>query len=128
MIEVFPDELLLADAGMVRGQRLFRIARRFRYIGSLGTIEVPENFITDGASVPRVFQNIFPPFGPYFKAAIIHDWGYSSLNQQFPRKTVDLIFKEAMFNAGIGTLTRETVFWAVRLFGGRSFRGNTNAD
>lgn len=127
-MNVFPDELTFANAGYVKGVRLFRLKERFRYIGSLGTIEVPKNFVTDGASIPKAFHNVLGPFGPYFEAAVIHDWGYSSLNDTFTRKQVDLIFKEAMFNAGIGWGTRETIYRAVRLFAAHKFRGNANAD
>jgi len=38
---------------------------------------VPKGFIFNGASVPRVFSNIFPATGYLFIAALIHDYLYS---------------------------------------------------
>ena len=121
----FPDEIILRDAGMVGGSRRFRLAHYFRYVSSLGTITVPCGFLTDGASVPRIFWNIFDPFGPYFPAALVHDYLYSlSSNGHFTcdRKTADLLFKEAMFNCGVGWAMRETIYHAVRIGGWTSFK------
>jgi hypothetical protein len=36
--------------------------------------KVPKGFITDGASVPFLFQWLFSPTGQYFGASIIHDY------------------------------------------------------
>ena len=85
-------------------------------------IIVPTGFLTDGASVPRMFWNIFNPVGPTFPAAVIHDFLYSKHNTEYSREESDRIFKEAMFNLGIGWATRETVYRAVRMFGGPSFK------
>ena len=100
-MNVFPDELFVKDAGMRRGDRIFRLASPFRYFSSLGMITAPEGFITDGASVPRAFWPIFGPFGKYLKAAVIHDYLYSVNNKHYTRKQSDLLFKEAMFNDGV---------------------------
>ncbi len=119
----FPDTLLLEDAGMRRGSRVFRITTRFRYHSSLGLIEVPAGTETDGASVPRAFWTIFEPFGEYFGAAVIHDFLYSPENHEYDRWESDIIFKEAMFNSGVPWHKREPIYHAVRMFGSRSFRG-----
>ncbi len=41
--------------------------------GSGRWIRPPLGSITDGASIPRVLWAILPPFGPWVRAAIIHD-------------------------------------------------------
>jgi hypothetical protein len=64
------------------------------------------------------------PFGEYFEAAIIHDYLYSPHNRRFTRAQADAIFKEAMFNVGIGWLKRETIYRAVRALGWTAFKGN----
>ena len=69
----FPDELQFRDAGMRGASRIFRLTAPFSYISSRGVVTVPAGFDTDGASVPRVFWSVLDPFGPYFKAAVIHD-------------------------------------------------------
>ena len=119
----FPDELVLKDAGMRRGNRVFLLKSSFRYFSSLGMIEVPAGTETDGASVPRAFRAIFDPFGEYFGAAVIHDFLYSPANCEFTRAEADLIFKEAMYNIGVVWYRREVIYQAVRIFGGSFFKG-----
>ncbi len=41
-------------------------------------IHVPAGFVTDLASVPRIFWTLLPPDGKYAKAAIIHDYLYDN--------------------------------------------------
>jgi hypothetical protein len=119
---VFPDTIYLEDAGMRRGSRVFRLARRFRYLSSFGLIEVPAGTETDGASIPRCFWSLLEPMGPWFSAAIVHDFLYSPANHEFSRWEADYIFKEAMWNVGVPWHKREVIYNAVRLFGGSAFR------
>jgi hypothetical protein len=35
---------------------------------------VPAGYVTDGASVPRALSWLYPKYGAYLKAAIVHDW------------------------------------------------------
>jgi hypothetical protein len=116
----FPDPLQVRYVATMGDSRVFQLSHYFRYISSWGIITVPTGFQTDGASVPRIFWSIFQPYGKYFPAAIIHDYLYSRYSNRLSidRKTADLIFKEAMFNLGIGWVTRETIYRAVRLGGG----------
>jgi hypothetical protein len=122
--DCYIDPLEVRYIMTVDDSRIFELASPFRYIGSRGTITVPAGFTTDGASVPRVFWSIFQPFGEYFPAAVVHDYLYSprSMHLRLERKTADLIFKEAMYNLGIGWLTRGTIYQAVRLGGWRSYQ------
>ena len=119
----FPDTLHFEDAGMRRGNRVFRLEKRFRYLSSFGCIEVPQGTETDGASVPKAFWNYLDPFGEYFSAAVVHDFLYSPANCEFDRWESDIIFKEAMFNAGVPWQKRELIYHAVRIFGGKHFKG-----
>lgn len=82
---------------------------------------VPRGFITDGASVPRVFWSFFPPWGPYGQAAILHDYlcNYLCLfengkKKYITRKQCDDIFLEAMDVLGVGKLARFLIHKAVR--------------
>lgn len=123
MKSVFLDPIVLEDAGMRGDSRLFKLVGQFRVKTSKGTFTVPAGFVTDGASIPRIFWNILSPFGPYFGAAIFHDYGYSKdCEWNLSREEVDELFKELMFNSGIGWLKRETIYRAVRTFGGFSFK------
>jgi hypothetical protein len=122
MTESFPDPLQFEDAGMVRGSRSFRLLHRFRYFGTSRVI-VHRGFVTDGASIPRIFWNIMAPTGSYFSAAIIHDFLYSGFNEDVSRAKSDKIFREAMKSIGVPLVTREIIYRAVRLFGWMFFKG-----
>ncbi|ENL6118451.1 DUF1353 domain-containing protein, partial [Salmonella enterica] len=78
-------------------------------------IEVPAGFVTDLASVPRIFWTILPPDGKYAKAAIIHDWMYD--NALRTKKEADKIFLDGMMVLGVPKWKRTVMYWAVRLFG-----------
>ena len=123
---LFPDPILLRDGGTVNGDRVFILEHYFRYVSSYGTITVPTGFRTHGASIPRMFWPIFAPFdGDFFHAAIIHDYLYSKRSMghfNCSRLDADKIFKEAMYNRGVGWLQRETVYRAVRIGGWRSWK------
>jgi len=123
MTERFPDPLQFEDAGMVGGSRNFRLTHRFRYLGTRRVI-VHRGFVTDGASIPRAFWNLMDPFGPYFEAAVIHDFLYSPLNEEFTRAESDAIFREAMKSIGVRWSQREIIYRAVRAFGWRFFKGS----
>ena len=109
-------------------------------------IKVPEGFVTDGASVPKLLSNIFPPTGEYLPAAVVHDLLYRTGGYIFQepgvselykidrsdgphimsRKECDNIFKEAMealkgSDYEVSTWKIHAMYWAVRLFGGSSF-------
>jgi len=57
-------------------------------------ITVPAGFITDFASVPRIFWAIISPIDKHGKAAVIHDYCY--YHAMYDRKKSDLIFREAL--------------------------------
>ena len=58
--------------------------------GSGDTIRVPEKFMTDFASVPRLFWSIFPQWGRYGNAAVVHDFLYWAQSRR--RAEADRIF------------------------------------
>lgn len=81
-------------------------------------ILVPKGFDTDLASIPRIFWAIYPPFGRYMRAAIVHDYLYrkSILSETF----CDRIFYELMKKDGVNLFTRFIFYSFVRTFGYRS--------
>ncbi len=124
-MKAFPDPLVFRHAGTHNGSMILQLVERFRYLSTAhGEIEVPAGFLSDGASVPRIFWGVLSPFGDYFGAALIHDFLYSANNRQFDRATCDAIFLTAMKEAGVPWLRRRTIYRAVRLGGWASFRGN----
>ncbi|EDV9907329.1 DUF1353 domain-containing protein [Salmonella enterica subsp. enterica] len=78
-------------------------------------IEVPAGFVTDLASVPRIFWTLLPPDGKYAKAAIIHDYLYD--NALRTKKEADLIFLDGMAVLGVPKWKRIVMYLAVRWFG-----------
>lgn len=78
-------------------------------------IEVPVGFITDLASVPRIFWSLLPPNGKYAKAAIIHDYLYD--NALRTKEQADLIFLDAMAVLGVPKWKRWLMYQSVKLFG-----------
>jgi hypothetical protein len=120
---MFPDEINLADAGMRGGSRVFRLLSDFRCVTDRGVITVPAGFLTDGASIPRAFWPILNPYGSFFPAAILHDWGYSAGNDRFARDEVDEMFLDGMRWLGVPWITRATIYLTVRSFGWMHFKG-----
>jgi hypothetical protein len=117
--EAFPFPLIVEDAGMKNGRRHWKLAEPFRFQGTR-CINVPVGFITDFASVPRIFWNLFSPTGSYMRAAVVHDFLFHS--KILTRRESDLVFLEAMKAAGVGLLTRSFVYGAVRVGGWAAWR------
>ena len=85
-------------------------------------IIVPKGFVTDFASIPRIFWSIIPPTGRYTKAAVLHDFLYSiDSNYGLRRKQCDLIFLKAMKILKVKKWKRIIMYLGVRLFGGGNF-------
>jgi Protein of unknown function (DUF1353) len=99
---------------------------RFGYIDGWGRIwEVPGNFKTDGASIPRPLWSIVgSPFtGKYRNAAIVHD-RYCATRARSWQDT-HLVFFEAMITAGVDRTVASIMYAAVRRFGPRWFANVT---
>ena len=83
---------------------------------------VPVGFISDLASVPRVFWGVIPPWGKYYKAAILHDYLYvQGEGGRKGKRTADDIFNRLLEDAGVGWLKRKLMYRSVRIFGDGSF-------
>tara|TARA_R110000744_G_scaffold90984_7_gene176603 strand:- start:385 stop:804 length:420 start_codon:yes stop_codon:yes gene_type:complete len=94
-----------------------------------GTVTVPRAFISDGASVPRAFWSLYPPFGKYLEAAVVHDW-FCVLGKKgespICSKTAARVFLEAMQVCGVSRWRRRKMYWAVAL-GGPRFKAKRKA-
>lgn len=78
------------------------------------SITVPVGFKTDLASVPRLFQNIFPSDGKYKECAVVHDYLLS--DGALERRKADKIFYLLMIDNGIKPLTARVLYLAVSLY------------
>lgn len=84
-------------------------------------LDIPEGFVTDYASVPRLFWNIFPPADPrYSRAAVLHDRLYEEWT--VTRAAADAVFREAMLATGTRRLRAWVMWLAVRAFGRSAYR------
>ncbi len=104
--------------------RRWRLIRAFPW----GFIVVPVGFITDFASVPRLFWWLVSPWGKYGKAAIVHDFLYQKHGYYFDGSTIgtwvpvdrwqaDHEFLLGMVALGAAPWRRKLMYWGVRLFG-----------
>lgn len=80
---------------------------------------IPEGFITDFASVPRVPIIYLAVGNKGHKAAVLHDWLYHT--KQFSRKTADAYFYHALREAGVNHFYAWSMYSAVRLAGGKYY-------
>lgn len=104
-------------------EKNWRLTSPLRYYSAIlkRDVLVPEGFITDFASVPRL------PFIYWFagdtarKAAVIHDWLYRSNTEPVERAVADAVFAEAIEALGYWK-ARQWFMWAgVRVGGYWSF-------
>lgn len=80
------------------------------------TFKIEKGFITDLATIPRIYWPITSPaYSPLICPAIIHDWFYRQ--NIFKREKVDLIFYTMLKSNGVPALEASTMYYFVRLFG-----------
>ena len=95
-------------------------------VDSTDIIHISKGFITDGASVARPLQSIFPAWGSWSKAAIIHDFLYENLLSNTPYivksgyifdtfKKCDDIFYEAMIVSRVNRNVALLFYYTVRI-------------
>lgn len=91
------------------------------YVSGVGErFEIPAGFLTDYASIPKMFRNIYEPTGPARFPAILHDFLYGKLGgapYYKTRRESDDLFLEAMQLVGVDLAQRRIIYRAVRLFG-----------
>jgi hypothetical protein len=92
------------------------------WAGEKETVTVPEGFVTDLASVPRMAQGMpgFEPTGLSRRPAVLHDWLYSS--GELRRMEADAVFYRALRREGAHEATARIYYRAVRVFGGSAWR------
>lgn len=106
--------------------RCYVLLSDFKYQINDYVITVPKGFVTDLASVPRAFWSIFPPFGKYTVAAVVHDFLYSEYNNTNINRTLaDEIFIFIMKENGVSFVKRQLMFRAVRTFGSMAWKKKT---
>lgn len=121
-------------ASEVLGDDYWVVTKPFRYFidekDSNRWVDIPLGYLTDGASVPKVFWNIIPPWGRYGQAAVVHDYLCEYLEiiedgkpKSITRAECDAILKEAMIVLGVPTAKVNIIYGGVSLY--RVTVGNT---
>jgi len=82
---------------------------------------VPAGYVTDFASIPAAAKLLFPPFGDWAEAAIVHDWIYD-VGAVGGRERADQVFKTAMAEMGVGKVRKTLMYWAVRAGGSGAYK------
>lgn len=119
-----PHFIHQAEIEQMPDGRHWRVVKAFGFwTPRAGYIGVPENFVTDLASVPKLFWNILPPFGRYTDAAILHDYLYRT--QIFQRKSCDQLLLLAMQVSKVTWWQRTLIYLNVRWFGGIAWRDDS---
>ena len=87
-------------------------------------VVVPPGFVTDFASIPKIFWSLLPPDGTYTYAAIIHDFLY--WEQARSRKEADRVFLYVMEDFGVNSVVASSIHAAVRVGGRFAWTENSN--
>lgn len=100
--------------------KTWKVLQDLVYVDSIeGAIGVPEAYITDFASVPRL-PIIFDFLGDIGQsAATVHDYLYD--NGTISRKQIDKVFHRALLDTGVGKVRAFLMYKGVRYFGWYAF-------
>lgn len=117
---MFLNEPKLIDTGRkVRGRVVYRLGADLifetRMNGHGIRVMVPAGFMSDLASAPWWLWWIFPPSGPWDRAAILHDYLYGI--EGVSRFLADALMREAMAQLGLPIWRRVAAYYCLRLFG-----------
>ena len=105
-----------------RGER-WEVMEVYQYETSKGIVKVPKGFMTDYASVPRIFRNIVNTYGNHGRAAVVHDFLYSKeCVLEITREEADKIFLEIMEECQVNCIKRQFMYRTVRIFGKSHFK------
>lgn len=85
-------------------------------------VSVPKGFVTDLASIPRIFWTILPRQAEYSYPAILHDYLY--WEQTCTKAQADDVLEAAMEDMSVGAINSSAILFAVRSFGHGAWEGN----
>ena len=101
---------------------LWKLLSLLRYNSPIfgGVIEVPQFFVTDFASVPRIPLAYLLCGNTAHEAAVVHDYLYQTHGRD--RATCDKILLEAMLTTQVPKWRAYMMYWAVRLGGYSAYK------
>lgn len=101
------------------GKKLFKVLAPFIYDSDVLKlrITVPEGFVTDLGTVPRLPFAYMLFGGASNEAAVVHDFLYSGQAGKVTRAQADDVFFEAMKAEGVAGWRRGPMWFGVRMVG-----------
>lgn len=93
--------------------KFWKVREPLRYQGADEEFEVPADFRTDFASVPRPLVWLIPRYGVYTRAAILHD--YLCRTKRVSPADADGIFRRTLRECDVSRPRRWMMWAAVRL-------------
>jgi hypothetical protein len=128
------------EKGLVKTSMVYPITKDAHYIveeelkiklSNEEIIKIPKGFAFNGSSSPRFLWWLFPPYGDFFFAAIIHDYLYhirfksDEINIKLAKKRADkemLIWSNILNNRNFGKkIDNYLRYYAVLLFGMKQY-------
>jgi hypothetical protein len=136
LVESWMDKWMSQQRRPVNNLDLGRFPERLYYLrkevgwvrdpgepANLMPVTAPVGFLTDFASIPRVFWSFLPPDGDYTYAAVIHDFLYWDQSQS--REASDKILYVVMMEFKVAEATARIIYDAVRVGGRGPWKENT---
>lgn len=93
--------------------KTFRLAQPFRYDDGTRRFDIPEDDVTDLASVPRFLTWLVPRYGRHTLAALLHD--HLQDDTRVSSEQADVIFRDSMGETGVPVSRRWLMWSAVAL-------------
>jgi hypothetical protein len=117
-----PRNILSTD--FIGGERMFWSMEEMVFCSHKGSrFVVRAGFLSDGLSIPKIFQSIFSKSPHYIYAGILHDASYrSDFPHEYTRKQADKLFLFYMEAYGVGFLARHVIYLAVRMGGWLNYK------
>lgn len=86
---------------------------------------IPKGFVTDMASIPKpLWWLLSPQYSGFVYPAVVHDYMYRCPSNH-TRYFADSVFYSSLLQENISNFTARKMYYAVRVFGGRTFqKGN----
>jgi len=95
-------------------ERLYWADEQLVFDGAGMTISIPERFLSDGFSIPKMWRGFFAKAPRYIMAAFAHDWLYKIQPDNVTRKQADDVFLFWMKAYGVSRTRRTLMYLAVR--------------
>lgn len=123
---------------LVSYTRLWRVVEDYILeIPNHPRITIPEGFIFDGASVPKIFRNLVSPTGILLIPGLVHDFGYrynyllthySRYMEGAGKDIFDELFLEIANHVNGLKAINEIAYFAVKYGGGKAWKRHINAQ